>query len=136
MRKAEHLVAGLPVSKEMIPLDATDYGFGRWLYDDGSRLRMISGMSEILDEIEGHHTDLHEMYTEIYTIFFVLPNKKSLLKKIFTFNSKEVTKADKEKAKTYFQSLKKSSEYLLNALNTLERKVNLLTLKDLEILHT
>jgi len=136
VRKAEHLISGLPVSEDMIPLEATTCNFGRWLYDDGSRLRMISHVSEVLDEIERHHNDLHDRYTEIYKIFFVMPNKKSLLQKIFTFNSKEVSKSDIEKAKAYFQSLKKSSEYLLDAINTLERKVNLMNYTDLETLHT
>ena len=120
VKRADHLISGLPVDKEFIPLEATSCGFGRWLYTQGTELRTIEATRYIMDEIEHHHDDLHDSYGEIYKIYFIMPENKSFLSKVFTFNSKKVTDKDKEKAKIYFRQLKESSGELLALLDKLE----------------
>jgi len=120
VKRAVHLISGLPVDKEFIPLEATSCGFGRWLYTQGTELRTIEATRYIMDEIEHHHDDLHDSYGEIYKIYFIMPENKSFLSKVFTFNSKKVTDKDKEKAKIYFRQLKESSGELLALLDKLE----------------
>jgi len=120
VKRADHLISGLPVDKEFIPLEATSCGFGRWLYSQGTLLRTIEATRYIIDEIEHHHDDLHDMYGEIYKLYFIIPENKSFLSKVLTFNSKKVTEKDKTKAKAYFKQLKQSSEELLALLDKLE----------------
>ena len=124
VKRAEHLISGLPVDKEFIPLEATGCGFGKWLYGPvGEKLRLENEFQELIEEIEQYHDDLHDIYAEIYKIYFVLPKERSLWQKVITFNSKEPTEKEKSKAKTYFASLQHTSEELLMHLKRLEVKV-------------
>jgi hypothetical protein len=120
VKRADHLISGLPVDKEFIPLEATSCGFGTWLYSQGSELRTIDATKFIIEEIEHHHDDLHDAYGEIYKIFFIVPENRSFLHKITTFNSKKVNSKEKEKAKEYFKQLSRSSEELLRLIERLE----------------
>jgi len=120
VKRADHLISGLPVDKEFIPLEATSCGFGKWLYSQGSELRTIDATKFIIEEIEHHHDDLHDAYGEIYKIFFIVPENRSFLHKITTFNSKKVNSKEKEKAKEYFKQLSRSSEELLRLIERLE----------------
>ena len=120
VKRADHLISGLPVDKEFIPLEATSCGFGKWLYGQGTELRTLEATRYIVDEIEHHHDELHDLYGEIYKIYFIIPENKSFLSKVLTFNSKKVTEKDKEKAKAYFRQLKQSSEELLALIDKLE----------------
>lgn len=39
VRRAKHLIEGLRVSEDMIPVDSTSCEFGLWLYDEGMRFK-------------------------------------------------------------------------------------------------
>lgn len=120
VKRADHLISGLPVDKEFIPLEPTSCGFGKWLYSQGSELRTFEATKFIVEEIEHHHDDLHDAYGEIYKIFFIVPENRSLLKKMLTFNSKKVSAKEIQKAKDYFRQLTRSSEELLGLIDKLE----------------
>ena len=120
VKRADHLISGLPVDKEFIPLEATSCGFGVWLYSQGSQLRTIETTRYIIEEIEHHHDDLHDAYGEIYKIYFMVTENKSFLSKVLTFNSKKVLEKNKVAAKIYFKQLTRSSEELLRLLDKLE----------------
>jgi len=124
VKRADHLISGLPVDKEFIPLESTTCGFGKWLYGEvGQKLRLEEEFKSIIEQIEFHHDNLHDVYGEIYKIFFVMPEQRSLLHKIMTFNSKKVSDKEKAKAKDYFHSLQKSSTELIALLEKLEIRV-------------
>jgi len=61
-------------------------------------------------------------YSNIYKIYFVMPEKRSLLHKIVTFNSKSISNKEKDEAKKYFNLLKKSSEDLIALLENFEQE--------------
>ena len=124
VKRAEHLISGLPVDKEFIPLDPTECGFGQWLYGSvGEQLRLESEFREMIEQIEQYHDDIHEIYAHIYKLYFVLPKERSFWKKVMTFNNTEPTENEKMKAKSYFVVLEKISEELLMHLKRLEVKV-------------
>jgi len=124
VKRADHLISGLPVDKEFIPLEPTTCGFGKWFYGEvGQKLRLEEEFKSIIEQIEFHHDNLHDVYGEIYKIFFIMPEQRSLLHKIMTFNSKKVSDKEKAKAKDYFHSLQKSSTELLALLEKLETMV-------------
>jgi len=124
VKRADHLISGLPVDKEFIPLEATTCGFGKWFYGDmGNNLRTTERFKHLFEQIEFHHDNLHDNYSRIYNLYFVMPEKRSLLHKMVTFNSKKVSAKEKEEAKKYFEQLKKSSEDLIVLLERLEREV-------------
>jgi len=117
IKHADHLISGLPVDKNFIPLEATSCGFGKWLYSTGSKLRTDEKFKYLIEQIEFHHDNLHETYMSIYKIYFVMPENRSLIHKIITFNNKEPSKDEKELAKKYYLILEKSSNDLLNLLD-------------------
>ena len=123
VRRADHLISGLPVEKKFIPLDPTECTFGRWFYSQGSQLRTLKSLKEISDAIEKQHDKLHDIYGKIYKIYFLMPQKRTLLHKILTFNSKEVTKAEKEEAKGYYKTLSETSDLLLYLVGQFEIEI-------------
>lgn len=121
VKRADHLISGLPVDQEFIPLEPTTCGFGRWLYGEiGQSLRVSDEFKSYIEQIEFHHDTLHDVYGEIYKIFFIMPEKRSLFHKILTLNSKTVSKKEMEQAKNYFHSLQKTSTELIRLIEKLE----------------
>ena len=90
------------------------------------RLAKFKSIGRFINRIEQHHNALHETYAKIYTIFFVIPEKRSMIHKIFTMNSKKVSEAEREKAKIHLEYLKKSSQELIEVLEILEDKITAL----------
>lgn len=128
VKRADHLISDLPVDKEFIPLEAVNCGFGKWLYaETGSKLRVMEAFKYMIEQIEFHHDNLHDAYSKIYKIYFVMPEKRSLLHKLVTFNSKTVSDKEKVEAKKYFELLKKSSDDLIALLDKFENEVKEVT---------
>ncbi|WP_428739967.1 CZB domain-containing protein [Sulfurimonas sp.] len=123
VKRAEHLIAKLPVDKEFIPLEATSCGFGKWLYSSGTELRNMDDYAPIMEKIESLHDQLHAYYAEIYKLYFIIPENRSILHKVFTFNSKKVSKHEEELAKEIFEKLQVVSIELLEALNDLKIEI-------------
>ena len=132
VKRADHLISGLPVDKEFIPLEATSCGFGKWLYSQGTELRTLESTKFIMEKIEHHHDDVHDAYSEIYKLYFLVSENKSFLSKVLTFNSNKVSEKDKEKAKNYFRQLKQSSEALLTLIEKLEAVSQHITYEELK----
>ena len=132
VKRAEHLISGLPVEKEFIPLEPTSCVFGKWFYSQGSQLRRLDSLKEVMAQIEKYHDELHDTYGKIYKIYFLLPNNRSLWHKILTFNSKEVTKAEQKEAEDYYKHLKQTSDTLLFFVDELEKKVKQLSYQELQ----
>ncbi len=141
VKRAEKLVNGLQgykgervdlnVDKTFIPLDSSSCKFGQWFDTYGVELSKFESIGKFVKRIEEHHNALHETYEKIYEIFFVLPEKRSFLEKLITFNSKKVSELDREKAKIHLTYLKKSSKELLEVLEVLEDKVKALDYNEL-----
>jgi len=141
VRKADSLVNGLDgyqgkkvplnVDKTFIPLDSSSCQFGQWFDTYARQLSTFDSIGRFINRIEEHHNALHETYSKIYEIFFVLPEKRSLLHKLITMNSKKVSDLEREKAKIHLEYLKKSSKELLEVLEILEDKITALDYNDL-----
>ena len=123
VKRARHLVEGLPVDKEFVPLKPTDCHFGTWLYSEGAILNQISSTSKLMQQIELIHNEVHDTYKNIYEIFFIIPNEKSLLYKIFTFNSYKISTTEQEKAKIYLKYLQRASQELIILLTELGKEI-------------
>lgn len=136
VRKADRLVNGLDgyqgkkvslnVDKTFIPLDSASCQFGQWFNTYATQLAKFNSIGNFVNRIEEHHNALHATYAHIYSIFFVLPEKRSILHKIVTFNSKKVSELEREKAAIHLEYLKKSSKELLEVLEILEDKIKAL----------
>jgi hypothetical protein len=141
VRKADRLVNGLDgyqgkkvdlkVDKTFIPLDSSSCAFGQWFDTYAVQLAKFDSIGRFINRIEEHHNALHTTYAHIYSIFFVLPEKRSLIHKIVTFNSKKVSESEREKACIHLEYLKKSSAELIEVLEVLEDKIKALDYNEL-----
>jgi hypothetical protein len=123
VKRADHLISGLPVDKESIPIESTSCAFGKWLYNMSASVRINESFKYLIEQIEFHHDNLHDNYISIYKIYFVMPKNRSFLYKIMTFNSHEVSEEEKILAKNYYKMLKKSSDELLALLDKFDLTV-------------
>jgi len=48
VKRADHLVSGLPVDKDFIPLESTTCAFGQWFYHDGVKLRLVPSIDNLM----------------------------------------------------------------------------------------
>ena len=141
VRKADRLVNGLDgyqgkkvslnVDKTFIPLDSSSCQFGQWFDTYAQQLAKFDSIGRFINRIEEHHNALHTTYSHIYSIFFVLPEKRSILHKIVTFNSKKVSESERDKARIHLEYLKKSSKELIEVLEILEDKIKALDYNEL-----
>lgn len=141
VRKADRLVNGLNgfqgktidmnVDKTFIPLNNSSCQFSQWFNAYESHLSKFNSIGRFMDRIKVHHEALHNTYEHIYTIFFVVPQKRSIIHKILTMNSQKVSKLEREKAKIHLEYLKKSSEELLEVLEILEEKIKAIDYNEL-----
>lgn len=136
VERTDHLISGLPVKKELLPSEATSCTFGTWLYSQGSQLRIFDVVGFILDELESHHVKIHNLFTEIYRIYFTIPQNKSFLHKLITFNSKRVSRRAKQQAQIYFEQLQKYSDEILKLLEELDTAITQITSKQLQVATT
>lgn len=126
LNRARHLVSGLPIENEMIPLEPTACKFGVWLYTEGMKYKNYSKLSKQMDEIERTHSDLHKVYLEIYKIYFT-QKKKSLLRKITLRNKKIVSYKEKKNATYFYYELEHISDKLSSQLDLLERSLKIVS---------
>ena len=120
VKRVEHLISGMPVDKEFIPLEPTSCGFGEWYYGMvGRTLRSMYIFAPTMETIEVCHNELHR----IYDIYFEKPKKRSFLEKIMIFTSKDITKKEKREASGYLILLQETSDELIYHLDKLEKAV-------------
>ena len=120
VKRAKHLVSGYNIDINFVPVEETACNFGKWFYTHGIFLLRDERYEELMERIGELHIQVHNYYREIYNIYFVIPENRSLLKKIVTFSSKKVSTKDKEKAAEAFKSLEETSTQLIELLEELK----------------
>lgn len=126
VRRAEHLIEGLPVEEKLIPYDATECRFGQWFYDEVMKFKVVPDLSDTLTEIENRHNELHGIYLNIYKIYFV-DTRPSWIRNLMTTQRKKVSHPMREIAQQYFKELQRVSDELMKALDLFESKVQVAT---------
>ncbi|MCU7959099.1 MAG: CZB domain-containing protein [gamma proteobacterium symbiont of Bathyaustriella thionipta] len=114
---AHALIEGLPLEKNQVPVEATDCAFGNWYYAEGQSLSMLPSFKGI----EAAHSDLHNIYMQIFKLLFV-GQKKSLFGKLFG-RSATVSDEHREKARALYKHLQRSSEHVIHGLESLEHEL-------------
>ncbi|QOP45037.1 CZB domain-containing protein [Sulfurimonas paralvinellae] len=97
--------------------------FGRWIYDENSNVKQLIG-SQFYEKLDNKHEQWHTEYFKIYSIFFNPKKKKGFLSKVL--GSSGVDPLEKDKAKLYYTELKQTTEELLKALASAERRLEAL----------
>lgn len=122
VQKAKLLINGIDVKEDSIPVDSTECKFGQWFYADGQILNALSNNPmECMLKIERLHFNLHDVYMNIFNIYFNKP-KGGFFSKLF---GKKTALKDYEvdKAKEYYANLEIISKELVDELNRLERRL-------------
>jgi len=122
IRRAKHLIEGLPVGEEFIPINSTACHFGLWLYGEGMKYKSLKNLTDKLTAIEVKHNELHDIYLHIYKIFFV-DTKPSWIMSLITTQRKEVSEKNRETAQTHFTKLQRVSDELMHELDNFETMV-------------
>ena len=122
VRRAQHLVEGLPLDESMIPVDSTECRFGEWLHSDGFRLKLLKSFAPLVEEVDALHMKLHSVYLSIYRIYFI-DTKRSWLLKAILGERKEVPAHKQQEAREMFRHLEDVSSQLLQSLTKLERQL-------------
>ena len=125
LRRAKHLIEGLPVSEEMLPLAPDACEFGRWYSGVDKKLKKFPQLREVLENIEQYHFEVHAIYFNIYDIYYIQLERSWFMAKIFD-SRKEPTEEQKKAAYMYFDALEQASEKLLSELDSLEMSLKLL----------
>jgi len=133
LRRAQHLIEGLPVSDGMVALDPTHCEFGNWLYSDGMKYKSVLKFEQIIDKIEKCHVELHDIYLNVYKIYFVESKRFWFVSKLLASSYKEPSARQKERAKLYLYDLERCSKSLLSELTRLEKLVASIDPKQLKV---
>ena len=122
VQKAKLLIEGFQIEKDAIPVNATACVFGCWFYGEAQKLNALRNNSmESMAKVEELHMNLHDIYLNIYKIFYSADNK-GFFSKLFG-KKKKVTEESKKFAKEYFVKLEEISKALIEELNRMERRI-------------
>jgi Mg2+ and Co2+ transporter CorA len=133
MKSANKSISSSINNQNSTPFDATECSLGVWLNYEGKALRKIKTLNKIIERIEIEHNKLHNIYLNIYQIFFMLPKQKSFLEKLFNFYSKTENEEVQEAVKLHFKDIEEDSKRLIELLKELERRIDSLPFDKIDI---
>ena len=122
MQKIEDAMEGREI-KDPTAVDKTACDFGKWLYDDANHVREIVG-SQFFEALEFEHGKWHSEYKRIYEILFKNRTKQGMFSRLLGKNSIDPMELDK--VKLYYSELQVTTERLLKALGSSERRISAL----------
>ena len=129
VQRAKLLISGFQVDESSIPVNSTQCQFGKWFYSDAQKLNaMQNNPMECMSSIEQLHFDLHDIYLNIYKIYYETESK-GFFNKIFG-KKKKIT----DDAKEYFNNMEDVSKKLVAEINRMERRIVAIADKDFESL--
>ena len=123
VQKAKLLINGLDVKEDAIPVDSTECKFGKWFYSDGQVLNgLTNNPQESMAKIEKLHFQLHDIYLQIFNIYFNKP-KLGFFAKLFGNKRKDLGASEITSAKNFYEEMEQVSRDLLDEINRLERRL-------------
>jgi hypothetical protein len=122
VQRAKLLISGFQIDESSIPVNSTQCQFGKWFYTDAQKLNaMQNNPMECMNTIEQLHFDLHDIYLNIYKIYYETESK-GFFSKIFG-KKKKINEDAKELAKKYYQNMEEVSKKLVAEINRMERRI-------------
>ena len=133
VQRAKMLISGFKIDEDAIPVNSTQCRFGQWFYSDAQKLNGLRNDSmQCLTNIEKLHFDLHDIYLNIYKIYYDM-EPQGFFSKLFG-KKKKISDEASKLAKEYFNDMEKVSKDLLNEINIMERRIIALPEKELDVL--
>jgi hypothetical protein len=97
--------------------------FGKWLYDEDNHMKKIIG-SQFYTTLDKEHEKWHNEYAKIYKILFASKSKKGLFSKLL--GKSKIDAMELDKLKLYYAELQVTTNALLKALASAQRRVSAL----------
>ncbi|MBD3791404.1 MAG: CZB domain-containing protein [Campylobacterales bacterium] len=133
VQRAKLLISGFQIDESSIPVNSTQCQFGKWFYSDAQKLNALqNNPMKCMNDIEQLHFDLHDIYLEIYKIYYETESK-GFFSKIFG-KKKKISEDAKALAKQYFQNMEEVSKKLVEEINRMERRIVAISEKEFESL--
>ena len=133
VQRAKMLISGFKVDEDSIPVNSTQCQFGKWFYSEAQKLNALNNNPmECMETIEQLHFDLHDVYLNIYKIYYETESE-GFFKRIFG-KKKKVTDDAKKLAKEYFASMENISKELVSEINRMERRIVAISDQDFKAL--
>jgi len=123
VKRAKHLIQDLPITEDMIPLNPKECIFGKWLYSEGIKFDSLPSTSKNIRNIMHHHDLVHDIYFDIYEIYFVETKQTGILKKLH-FGNKHVDEERRAVAVEYFLELEEASDKLIEYMDSFEKTIH------------
>ncbi len=122
------LIQGIPVEKDQVPVIATDCAFGQWYYGMAQSLKKLPSF----EAIEEPHTQLHDIYIEIFNLLF--GQKKSGFFSKLLGKSARIDEQNRKLAMEKYKQLDRLSREIIQRLEALEKEVQAMDADELEAL--
>ncbi len=133
VQRAKMLISGFKMEEDAIPVNSTQCQFGKWFYSDAQKLNGLrNNPLDCFEKIEKLHFDLHDIYLNIYKIYYDMESQ-GFFSKLFG-KKRKITEDSVKLAKEYFSSMEEVSKELVKEINLMERRIVALPEQDLEIL--
>jgi len=113
VERAEALVGGQALEKDLVPVLPTACEFGQWYQGDGTALRILGSYQAI----KLPHDMLHSVYAQIFELLFG-KDTRSTISRLFG-SGKQLRQQQKEEAEKLLVRLKSQSRILLEAIDRL-----------------
>lgn len=134
LESVKQLVEGSPIKSDEIEPNAVESGFGAWFYEEGQKLSAIKTIpADSMKLIASLHTKAHDIYLEIYKIYFGETEKKSLIKRLIS-RKKKIAPEAQEEAQKHLEEIVNVSRQLNEELERLERRTSAFPESDFELL--
>ena len=131
VQRAKMLISGFKMEEDAIPVNSTQCKFGQWFYSDAQRLNGLrNNPMKCMSEIEKLHFELHDIYLNIYKIYYDMETQ-GFFSKLFG-RKKKITEESTKLAKQYFNAMENVSKKLVNEINLMERRIVALPENDLK----
>ncbi len=122
MQKIESEIAGKKIDNPTA-LGKMECPCGIWFYSNEAVMKEVLGL-QLFERLDEKHEQWHKDYASIYNIFFKKEKKKGLFSKIIGSSSSDSMKIDK--AKLYYNELKKDTQELLHVAESAQRRITAL----------
>jgi len=133
VQRAKMLISGFKVEEDAIPVNSTQCQFGKWFYSEAQKLNTLPNNTlDCMSEIEKLHFELHDIYLNIYKIYYDL-EPQGFFSKLFG-KKRKVSEDASKLAKEYFSSMQDVSKKLVDQINLMERRIVALPEKDIDLL--
>lgn len=119
-----YLIRGILDQAELVPLAHDECAFGKWLVKEEAFVTQVFNVP-FHQNLHSLHSRWHDEYAKIHEIYFGPKVKKGLFGKLKRAK-KKLSKMEAERAKTYFEDLKKTHQELVRQLDLMHRRVNAL----------